>query len=57
MSGGPDSMALAYLFSRLRDEGHMPGLQATAFIVDHGIREDSTREARRVSDWLLEYGK
>lgn len=56
MSGGPDSMALAYLCSRLRHEGIAPEIDATAFVVDHRLRPESTDEAHTVSKWLNNYG-
>ena len=49
-------MALAYLCSRLRHEGLAPELDATALIVDHKFRPESTDEAHTVSKWLKDYG-
>jgi len=56
VSGGVDSMALAYLCSQLRDtqstsqETTHPRLRA--FIVDHRVREGSAVEARAVAKKL-----
>ena len=49
-------MALAYLLRNMQDEGLVPDHHMTAFIVDHRARENSTEEARTVSDWLGEMG-
>jgi tRNA(Ile)-lysidine synthase len=49
VSGGPDSMALcalAHNWARAR------GGRVEALIVDHGLRPDSSEEARRVAGWL-----
>ncbi|HBH26874.1 MAG TPA: tRNA lysidine(34) synthetase TilS [Rhodospirillaceae bacterium] len=48
VSGGPDSMALAWL---LRER---PGL--VALTVDHGLRPESGAEAERVGRWLAAWG-
>ena len=57
VSGGVDSMALASLSAQLlqspssiEDERDLPKskLSLTGFIVDHGLREESTREAQNV---------
>lgn len=49
VSGGADSMALALLAHAW---AHAAGGQATALIVDHGLRPESAAEARQVADWL-----
>ncbi|KAF2761654.1 hypothetical protein EJ05DRAFT_179609 [Pseudovirgaria hyperparasitica] len=49
ISGGVDSMALAYLVKQLPPEF---GFQPIAFIVDHQIRPESSKEAQKVADWL-----
>lgn len=47
ISGGVDSTALAYVLERLRAEDRLPG--ALHFChVDHGVREDSARNADHV---------
>ena len=64
VSGGADSMALAYLCKQLQQlqakgngKSHSTGdgdLSVTAFVVDHKAREESSREARTVARWLEE---
>jgi tRNA(Ile)-lysidine synthase len=50
VSGGPDSMALCHMLSRLRAEtGNSEFYVVT---VDHGLRPESAVEARHVSEWL-----
>lgn len=49
VSGGPDSMALAYLASRA-------GIACHALIVDHGLRAESATEAQQVLGWLSDMG-
>lgn len=44
VSGGPDSMALAYLFSKL--------VPIKAVTVDHGLRPEAAAEAVQVGRWL-----
>ncbi|KAL2864683.1 tRNA lysidine(34) synthetase [Aspergillus lucknowensis] len=64
VSGGADSMALAYLCRQWEKEQHIPKdvtnrdsyVRVTAFIVDHKAREESTREANIVASWLREMG-
>ena len=53
LSGGPDSTALACL---VQDYASRHGLQHIALIVDHGIRGDSTAEARRVASRMHRLG-
>lgn len=62
ISGGVDSMALAYLCSQLPK--HYPDLQVAdnpllafrAIVVDHGLREGSTEEAEQVAKALRRMG-
>ncbi|KAL2011584.1 hypothetical protein VTN00DRAFT_4302 [Thermoascus crustaceus] len=64
VSGGADSMALAYLCKQLvlkktllvddDDDGY--GFTVKAFVVDHKAREESSREARTVAGWLRDIG-
>lgn len=58
VSGGPDSMALAYLLSNhIKDKPDADGLHRIhAIIVDHNAREDSADEAIKVSNWLTGMG-
>ncbi|MSP89410.1 MAG: tRNA lysidine(34) synthetase TilS [Alphaproteobacteria bacterium] len=49
VSGGADSMALALLSY---DWARTAGGQATALVVDHGLRPESAAEACQVADWL-----
>lgn len=50
VSGGPDSMAMAHLMQDwCRRQQHFPPI---AFIVDHGLRADSAREAELVRERL-----
>lgn len=49
VSGGADSMALALEAARW---ARAHGGEATALIVDHGLRPGSAAEARRVAGWL-----
>lgn len=61
VSGGVDSMALAALCSRLPlDEGLAPSFPPhfsfRAFIVDHGLRDGSSTEAKAVSRLLEQRG-
>ncbi|KAI5294776.1 hypothetical protein KEM52_003218 [Ascosphaera acerosa] len=56
VSGGADSMALAYLCSPAHSERHLPGLEVKPFIVDHQARPDSQAEAQTVARWLRKMG-
>ena len=56
VSGGADSMCLAYLFKRLQEQNLSPPLDLTAFIIDHKARHDSTVEAHSVSNLLAQLG-
>lgn len=56
VSGGADSMALAYLCNQLEKSKLVDGLSVTAFIVDHKAREESSREAAVVESWLSQMG-
>jgi tRNA(Ile)-lysidine synthase len=60
-------MALAFLCKKLQEEnlefgkylrdGSFTSLSyLRAFIVDHGAREGSAKEARQVADWLMKIG-
>ena len=49
VSGGADSMALCLLAN---DWATANGVQLTALTVDHGLRQDSDREAAHVGAWL-----
>ena len=50
VSGGPDSMALAFLLSKLAVR--QKNLTVHALTVDHGLRPESWQEAESVSGWL-----
>ncbi|OJD19102.1 tRNA(Ile)-lysidine synthetase [Emergomyces pasteurianus Ep9510] len=56
VSGGADSMALAFLCKQLISERLIPDLNVKPFIVDHRAREGSTEEAHKVAGWLEELG-
>jgi 3'-phosphoadenosine 5'-phosphosulfate sulfotransferase (PAPS reductase)/FAD synthetase len=56
VSGGADSMCLAYLFKRLHEENISSPLDLTAFIIDHKARHGSTAEARGVANLLRRMG-
>ncbi|PGH00276.1 tRNA(Ile)-lysidine synthetase [Blastomyces parvus] len=56
VSGGADSMALAFLCKQLISERLIPDLHVKPFIVDHLAREGSTEEAHKVADWLKDLG-
>ncbi|KGY15092.1 tRNA(Ile)-lysidine synthetase [Paracoccidioides brasiliensis Pb03] len=56
VSGGPDSMALAFLCKQLISERLIPDLNVKPFIVDHKAREGSTEEAHNVASWLKDLG-
>ena len=49
VSGGPDSIALVLL---LNDWARSRGGSVLALTVDHGLRADSTVEAKQVGSWL-----
>ena len=53
ISGGPDSMALAFLSSKLMDEKK---LKVYFLLVDHGIRKNSGNEAQKVKSLLKKRG-
>jgi len=55
VSGGVDSMALAYLCKKLRE--HNPGhFHFKAFVVNHMARQNSTEEAKSVALILRNMG-
>ncbi|KAL1955213.1 hypothetical protein VTO42DRAFT_8925 [Malbranchea cinnamomea] len=56
ISGGSDSMALAYLCRQLISEKLIPDLRVKAFIVDHRARKESTDEAHKVAGWIKDLG-
>ncbi|KAI9376341.1 hypothetical protein BJX61DRAFT_530896 [Aspergillus egyptiacus] len=65
VSGGADSMALAYLckqweeYHSRRDIDNAQDrsdISVTAFVVDHKARQESTQEANTVANWLRELG-
>lgn len=56
VSGGSDSIALAYLCRQLISEKLVPDLWVNAFTVDHRIREGSAEEAQQVGRWMKEFG-
>jgi tRNA(Ile)-lysidine synthase len=49
VSGGPDSLALMHLAALWREGGAAPPLFVAT--VDHGLRESSAAEARKVGEW------
>lgn len=51
ISGGPDSMALAWLLAQWAAQ-EKPKIQLHALIVDHGLRAESAREAAQVKKTL-----
>ncbi|CAD6907349.1 unnamed protein product [Tilletia laevis] len=55
ISGGVDSMALAYLVSRWRDE-HTPSTKIAAIVVDHRLRNESAEEAQLTAERLQALG-
>jgi tRNA(Ile)-lysidine synthase TilS/MesJ len=56
VSGGSDSMALAYLTKKSIETGLLPLLDVHAFVVDHRARPDSRQEAETVAGWMEEFG-
>lgn len=56
ISGGADSMALAYLCRQLELSAESKVLTFTAFVVDHRARKESSWEASRVAGWLSQMG-
>ena len=50
VSGGPDSLALAYFSKIYCDEKK---IDFTSIIIDHGVRKGSTKEAQKVKKLLL----
>ncbi|PLN79153.1 PP-loop family-domain-containing protein [Aspergillus taichungensis] len=56
ISGGADSMALAYLCRQWELELNQRDCAVLAFVVDHRAREESSREASTVAGWLRDMG-
>ncbi|KAJ5939186.1 hypothetical protein N7466_002320 [Penicillium verhagenii] len=56
VSGGADSMALAYLARQLELTPISGPISVTAFVVDHRARPESGDEAKTVSSWLTDMG-
>ncbi|KAJ5656381.1 hypothetical protein N7507_008331 [Penicillium longicatenatum] len=56
VSGGADSMALAYLCRQLELTPIGGPISVTAFVVDHRARPESGDEAKTVSTWLSNMG-
>ena len=56
VSGGPDSMALAYLVSQVRESLSLLGTHIQAYIVDHRARDGSHVEAEMTSERLRDWG-
>ncbi len=52
VSGGPDSMALAWL---LAGYAHQNNKTIYAYTVDHGLRPESAAEAQKVVEWLEKF--
>ena len=57
VSGGADSMALAYLCKQLQVTKPELNLVVKAFIIDHKAREESSEEAHMVKNWLSNLGE
>ncbi|KAG8627937.1 hypothetical protein KVT40_003810 [Elsinoe batatas] len=53
LSGGSDSMALAYLCHKFQSSPAISKASFTAFIVDHGVRPESFDEAQKVRNIIL----
>ncbi|KAJ5690272.1 hypothetical protein N7462_004664 [Penicillium macrosclerotiorum] len=56
VSGGADSMALAYLCRQLEKSELAGPISVTAFVVDHCARPESHHEAQTVVGWLTNMG-
>ncbi|KAJ5101762.1 hypothetical protein NUU61_003984 [Penicillium alfredii] len=56
VSGGADSMALAYLCRQLEQSAVAGVISVTAFVVDHRARAESSHEAKKVAGWLSDLG-
>ncbi|OOQ89344.1 hypothetical protein PEBR_27523 [Penicillium brasilianum] len=56
ISGGADSMALAFLCRQLERSALAGPISVTAFVVDHRARVESSQEARTVAGWLTAMG-
>lgn len=57
VSGGPDSMALAYLLKHVPELDRELRIEPVAFIVNHNARPESGAEASFVRKSLLDHGK
>lgn len=57
ISGGADSMCLAYLCQKLEQLGVHGSISVTAFVVDHKARQESNHEAKTVAGWLRDMGE
>ncbi|KAF2219230.1 PP-loop family-domain-containing protein [Elsinoe ampelina] len=53
LSGGSDSIALAYLCHKFQSSPAISRASFTAFIVDHGVRPESLDEAQKVRNIIL----
>ncbi|PGH26997.1 tRNA(Ile)-lysidine synthetase [Polytolypa hystricis UAMH7299] len=56
VSGGADSMALAFLCRQMMSDRYFPNLTVKPFIIDHKARDKSTEEAHKVARWLEDLG-
>ena len=56
ISGGVDSMALAYLVFQLANIGYIRHEDVHAFVIDHALRPGSLAEANHVGEVLKGYG-
>jgi tRNA(Ile)-lysidine synthase len=55
VSGGPDSLALAFLLREWKLRNNEETIEIKAIIVDHGIREESEQESLEVSNILTKH--
>ncbi|KAJ5677975.1 uncharacterized protein N7477_003608 [Penicillium maclennaniae] len=56
ISGGADSMALAFLCKQMERMSDPGTVSFTAFLVDHRARPESSQEANMVAGWLRDIG-
>ncbi|KAJ6144513.1 adenine nucleotide alpha hydrolases-like protein [Penicillium chermesinum] len=56
VSGGADSMAMAFLSREIERTAMAGEISVTALVVDHKAREESSLEARTVAGWLADLG-